>query len=263
MSILLSGDFHSDSCGELLYLTKDFLIEQYSRKVYKAINYHIILGDGGFLWPGNRGKDAVNFLALAERPFPILCVLGNHDPVLGRTNLPEADIGIGEKVIVVNKEKPFIAYLKRGKVYCIDNRKFLVLGGALSIDQEYRLPNFSWWKQEYWTKEEETAVFDLLKNDAGFDYVLSHTGPNHINRKVFFYSPDSHTSKFVDKVAVLNEKIDRKINCRQWFCGHWHHAYYYFDKKRKRGYQYLYKQTALIGENEIIAPENTITEGYL
>jgi hypothetical protein len=66
--------------------------------------------------------------------------MGNHDPVLGRSDLPEIDIGIGEKVIVVNKENPFVAYLKRGKIYKIEDHIFLVLGGALSINRENNVP---------------------------------------------------------------------------------------------------------------------------
>jgi len=260
MAILVSGDFHNDALGELMFLTRDYLIEQYNRKVFNEIKYHIILGDCGFFWPGSEVKDILNFKALSERPFPILCVFGNHEPVLGRTDLPEIDIGIGEKVILVSEEKPFIAFLKRGKVYHIDNYKFLVLGGALSIDKEYRVPELSWWENEYWTKKEKSDVFALIKKDNSFDYVLSHTGPNNINEKVFLYSPDAHVQKFSDEVAILNEKIDQKIKCRQWFCGHWHEIFYHFDKKRNRGYQYLYKQTALIKENEIISPRNTMPD---
>ena len=110
MSILLSGDFHANADHELPLITQESLVKKYGQAQYDAIKCHIILGDGGFLWPGNEEKESVNYRALSQRPFPILCVMGNHDPVLGRTDLPEIDIGIGEKVIVVNKEKPFVAY---------------------------------------------------------------------------------------------------------------------------------------------------------
>ena len=43
---------------------------------------------------------------------------GNHEPILGYTNIPEVDIGIGGLVYVI-QERPFIGYLKRGKVYTI------------------------------------------------------------------------------------------------------------------------------------------------
>lgn len=258
MSILLSGDFHDDVRGEMGYLTKEHLIKKYKRKLYKDINYHIILGDGGFLWPGQGKREEAIFETLAERPFPILCVLGNHEPILGRTDLPMVDIGIGEKVTVIHEKKPFLAYLQRGKIYNIDKRKFLVLGGALSIDKAYRKPNISWWENEYWSKEEEDNLFALLEKENSFDYVLSHTGPQRINAKLFMQFGEGYTPKFHDKVAELNERIDKIINCKQWFCGHWHHVCYHYDEELKRGYQYLYEPPALMTDTEIIAPHNTI-----
>jgi hypothetical protein len=257
MSVLLSGDFHNGVSGEMKYITKSSLIKRYGRELFGEINWHVILGDGGFLWPGHKRREASNYETLSKRPFPVLCVFGNHDPVLGRRDLPEIDIGIGEKVILVNEKKPFLAYLKRGKVYRIENRKFLVMGGALSVDREDRTPGVSWWENEYCTKEEESELLALLEKENVFDYVLSHTGPYGINIKAFARTGVGHPLKFEDKAAEFNEKIDRKISCKQWFCGHWHQIFYFYDEEMKRGYQYLFYKPALIRDTEIIRPENT------
>jgi len=107
--------------------------------------------------------------------------VGNHDPVLGRPDLLEADIGIGEKVIMIKEEKPLVAYLKRGNVYNINNHKILALGGALSIDKAYQQLNNTWWKNEYWSEAEKKALFKLLDKGNHFDYVLAHTGPIRVN----------------------------------------------------------------------------------
>jgi hypothetical protein len=251
MAILFSGDFHADARGEMEYISENTLLEKYKEQLFKKINYHIILGDAGFLWPGNEKAEKLFYLELAKRPFPVLCVVGNHDPVLGRSDLPEVDIGIGEKVILIKKENPFIAYLKRGKVYNIENHKFLVLGGALSIDKFLRTTGTSWWKQEYWSDDEKTAVSRLLENENIFDYVLSHTGPSRINKAVNKVDI-SFIPKKRDEVSALNEIIDERITCRQWFCGHWHKDEYYYDENVKKGYQYLYYQTALLDGDEII-----------
>jgi len=248
MSILLSGDFHANADDELFTITKETLLEKYGQEKYDSIKYHIILGDAGFLWPGNESNESVYYWVLSKRPFPVLSVLGNHDPILGRTDLPEVDIGIGEKVMLVNKEKPFIAYLKRGKVYRIENHKFLVLGGALSIDKEWRQQDKSWWKNEYWSEKEKRALLGMLRKDNCFDYVLSHTGPYRTNK---FFQGGRNLPIFFDEVAVLNEKIEGKITCKQWFCGHWHEDRYIYDKNMKRTYQYLYRKTALMMNDEI------------
>ena len=133
MSILISGDFHSNSDRELSLITKSALIKKYTQAKFDKIKHHIILDDAGFLWPGKHKTDLFHYKTLANRPFSVLCVIGNHEPILGLKNIPEVDIGIGEKVLVVNRERTFVAYLKRGKIYNIDGYRFLVLGGALSI----------------------------------------------------------------------------------------------------------------------------------
>jgi len=254
MSILLSGDFHASARVEIDAIYKDILIDKYGRERYKGIKYHIILGDGGFMWPHNKEKDVRNYEILADRHFPIFCVLGNHEPIYGMSNLPETDIGIGETVYKIN-DKPFTAYLKRGKVYTIDGIKFLVLGGALSIDKDRRTPNKTWWEQEYWTEQEKKDVFKLLETDNAFDCVISHTGLHHINKILFednyYISPD----KFFDDVAFLNDKINEKIQFHEWLCGHWHEDEYYFDIEKKSGYQYLYRRTRILekaGDNLLI-----------
>ena len=139
-----------------------------------------------------------------------------------------------------------MAYLKRGRVYAIEDSTFLVLGGALSIDKEFREPNKSWWKQEYWSETEKNNLFHMFKKSNNFDYVLSHTGPSRINETINPLHRVGLMRVFFDEVAALNERIDSKIICKQWFCGHWHKDTYYYDQNMQRGYQYLYRTTALL-----------------
>ena len=251
MSILISGDFHANASNELKTISKETLIKKYKQNRFDSINYHIILGDAGFLWPGNEKHESINFWELSQRPFPVLCVMGNHDPVLGRSDLPEVDIGIGEKVIMIKNSKPIVAYLKRGKVYQIENLRFLVLGGALSIDKKFQQSNKTWWEQEYWNEGEIFDLFNMLKNDNNFDYVLSHTGPSSINETLKSILKTRFSPLFIDEVAILNDKIDSEINCKQWFCGHWHVDKYLYCQYLNRGYQYLYNKTALLTNEEI------------
>jgi hypothetical protein len=243
MSILLSGDFHGNANKELDILTAESLRSKFNDEQYEHISFHIILGDGGFFWPGCEKNDAHNYRVLGERPFPVLSVIGNHEPMLGMS-LPELDIGIGETVYLVNQE-PLVAYLKRGKVYHIDGFKFLVLGGARSIDKPYRTPGKTWWEREYWSAEEQDALLELLIADHDFDYVLSHTGPNSVNVCLFadFYAG---SRKFSDEVADLNDLVDAEINCKGWFCGHWHDDRIFTDQDKQRTYQYLYRDVKLL-----------------
>jgi 3-oxoacid CoA-transferase subunit A len=253
MSILFSGDFHNGSRGELNIITKESLLHKYGQEIYERIKYHIILGDGGFMWPHNEERDKFNYTMFDERPFPVLCVLGNHDPIYGMKNVSETDIGLGETVYKLN-DKPFIAYLKRGKVYHIEGIKFLVLGGALSIDQYRRTPGESWWKEEYWDEQEKKDLFTLLESDNVFDCVISHTGPCRMNKKLFPMGdsnrPTPFHPKFKDEVGFLNDEIHKLIQFQEWFCGHWHEDEYYYDGKRKCRYRYLYWHTKILEKTD-------------
>jgi hypothetical protein len=243
MSVLLSGDFHGNAVNELAILTKEHLLTKYDAQTYQSITHHIILGDGGFHWPGNGEADAKSYRVFAARPFPVLSVIGNHEPMLGM-KLPEEDIGIGETVYLINKD-PLVAYLKRGKIYRIDGFKFLVLGGALSIDKARRTPGRSWWENEYWSERERTDLAGLLDRDNTFDYVLSHTGPNRVNNRLF-NSAFTASPKCKDEVAIMNDVVDLAVNCKGWFCGHWHQDVTYTDETVQRSYQYLYKDVELL-----------------
>jgi len=200
------------------------------------------------MWPGNQGGDLENYFILSRREFPVLCVIGNHEPILGMSNLQETDIGIGEKVYQIFNN-PFVAYLKRGKVYYIDGFKLLVLGGALSVDKDYQVKNNTWWEREYWSAQEEKDVFKLLETENTFDCVVSHTGPEHINNIIL--EPVMYNRiKIDDKVGILNDEICKRIKFKEWLCGHLHRDQYLFNSENKCGYQYLYRSTVILEKTE-------------
>jgi len=153
-------------------------------------------------------------------------------------------LGIGETVYRIS-ENPFIAYFKRGKVYTIEGLKFLVLGGALSIDKAYRTTYISWWPEEYWSEEEKEELLKLLAHNNTFDYVLAHTGPASINRRLF-EAQRRGSAKFRDEVAIFNDVVDFKIKCRGWWCGHWHKDTFVYDDEMNRGYHYLYTEPMIL-----------------
>lgn len=250
MAILVSGDFHNNVCRELDVIRKRRLNNVYGKEIYNKIKYHVILGDTGFLLDVFQKESLLfienNYKELNERDFPVLCVMGNHEPIYGKDNLEEEDIGLGNNVIVVRKENPYICFLKRGYCYNIDNKKILVLGGGLSIDKESRIKNNTWWKKEYWSHDEKNNIFKYLKKENNFDYIFSHTAPQQIINKL------SGLMDIHDEVAHLNDIIDSKIIFKEWFCGHLHKDIEYYDKKQKKNFNFLYRHTKIIDDHEVI-----------
>jgi hypothetical protein len=255
MSILFSGNFICNRNQELRLISKNAIIKGYGLDKYNSVKYHIILGNAGFLRPGHEKQDKANYEALAHRPFPVLCVMGNQDGIIGMKDRQETDIGIGETVYQI-QDKPFVAYLKRGKVYTIDGFKFLVLGGALSVELMDFKPLLGikviWWEEEYWSEEEKTSLFRLLETDNSFDFVISNTGPYKMNHHLF---GKDNPKYFRDEVAFLNDQINEKIKFSKWLCSHWFRDEYYYDEDAKKAYQYLYLTTRIIervGEKRVV-----------
>jgi len=140
------------------------------------------LGDFGF-WPdqqvwrselrlviNNRWLDAV--AAVAARHNVWLRVLdGNHDAhPLARHAYPADDNGVRPI------RSGVIDWADRGSVWAWCGRRFAALGGAVSIDKEWRRPEVSWWSTEEITEDELQALVDRA-GDTSVDVLLTHDAP--------------------------------------------------------------------------------------
>jgi len=56
MSILFSDDFYANAGSELPLLTNDTRLKILGAEIYISVNFHIVLGDGGFGWGNNEEK---------------------------------------------------------------------------------------------------------------------------------------------------------------------------------------------------------------
>lgn len=74
----------------------------------------------------------------------------------------------------IEEEYPNLIFTKDGEIYNIDGKCVLVIGGAYSVDKEYRLLyGHEWFKDEQLTKEEMNKILDKVKGKH-FDIVLTH-----------------------------------------------------------------------------------------
>ena len=215
---------------------------------YSKITNLIILGDFGLPWnncfvdkngihPRNK-TDKYLQAWYNKKPFKILAVMGNHDNYDLLEKLPPVKM-FGSTVLRVSDN---IFYLKRGEVYNIENKSFLVLGGAKSDDKAYRKIHESWWPQEEWSDEEKQHCLSILqKTDFNFDYILSHTGPSAgIACTDSYYLNEENLIKLKDDSNVaFNDLIDSKVTYKKWFFGHWHSDWGY-DNYNSTKYVPLY-----------------------
>lgn len=214
MKVFITGDTH----------------EQHSRfnKIKKFCKEHnttkndimIILGDVGFNYYINSWDDSLKRFA-QELPITFFCIRGNHE------QRPEKISRYVEKTFLNNsvlyqEEYPDLIFSKDGNVYTLNDKKYLVLGGAYSVDKYYRLATCNqWFESEQLSLQEQNEIYKNLEN-LTFDAVLSHTCPySYIPTECFIsrinqLTVDNGMEKFLD--AVLNEFSFNK----DWYCGHWH-----------------------------------------
>ena len=230
--LYITGDTHNTEDMSNLS-SKNMKLCCMKQKVdFRTITAAIVLGDFGLPWnsdcsideAGIHPTDHTDRYLLKwynQKPFKILAVIGNHDNYDIIEKLPEVEM-FGAKVLKVSKN---IFYLKRGEIYTIEEKRFLVLGGAMSDDKVWRKPHESWWEQEEWSEVEKESCFAKVKDFGGnFDYVFSHTGPSAgiALTDDYLCSEENLRLLYRDSNVVFNDEIDLLISYKKWFFGHWH-----------------------------------------
>lgn len=102
-----------------------------------------------------------------------------------------------------------------------DGRTILFMGGALSIDREFRVLGRDWFYQETITHRD---IVNLPECDI--DIVISHTAPNEfrkeINRGDWRGSDSYWLEKFKDPSCDALSFVLNKYRPSFWFFGHYH-----------------------------------------
>lgn len=98
----------------------------------------------------------------------------------------------------------------------------LILGGAYSIDKEYRLKRgWKWFESEQMTEEEKERIFNFLKKNNSYDYIFSHTAPLKYE-PTYLFLPFIDQSKVDKSMEKFLDKVESLITYKEWFFGHYH-----------------------------------------
>lgn len=196
----------------------------------------IILGDAGVNYFLDKRDEKLK-RKLEKMQITFMLVKGNHEARPGcGWNDEDANhdylIDCPEYAgrFMMELEYPSILYMIDGETYTFNVRnrqlKALVIGGAYSIDKEWRLEmydlgnhNYRWFADEQLSDEEMSRILYNI-HDKKFDYVFSHTCPSsdepYLKSSLFNQGkPDKRTENFL-------EKVKNSIEYEGWYCGHWH-----------------------------------------
>lgn len=192
----------------------------------------VLLGDVGANYDAGLHDESVKQVLSSLKP-TFLCIHGNHEQ--RPWNIPGYELKewCGGKVWTQN-EYPNLLFAKDGEIFTIGGLRYIVIGGAYSVDKEYRLRRGrGWWADEQPSPEIKAYVEEQLRHNR-IDVVLSHTCP-------FKYEPAEMFLSGVDQRSVDDsterwlDRIEESIDYEAWFCGHWH-----TDKRIDRMH-FLYK----------------------
>ena len=208
--VFFTGDIHGN----------DRNITRFVNKVSpKSSDTIVLLGDVGANYYGNRRdvrlKERLNSLGIQ-----LLCIHGNHE--MRPTSVPGyRDQEWNGGIVRVQPEYPNLLFAKDGEIYDIEGLKYLVIGGAYSVDKYYRLRlGYSWWSDEQPSDEIKASVEEQIRT-KDFDIILSHTCP-------FKYEPTEMFISGIDQSSIDDtterwlDTIENSIDYLAWFCGHWH-----------------------------------------
>lgn len=175
-------------------------------------DYLIICGDFGLVWD-NSPEEKYWLDWLNEKNYTTLFIDGNHENHSLLNSYPIETWSGGK----VHKIRNSILHLMRGQVFTIDNHTFFTMGGAASVDKDWRTPGKSWWPEEMPNEEEHTeANLNLYNYENEVDYIITHTAPTSIVNQLI---PEI---KPPDRLTDFLEDIKKSIKYKHWYFGHFH-----------------------------------------
>ena len=170
----------------------------------------------------------------------IFAVRGNHEERLESISTYKETNLFGAKVFIEN-DYPNLLFAKDGEIYEIGGNKVLTIGGAYSIDKNYRIMyGYEWFPSEQLSEVEMKNIYDKVKNKH-FDIILTHTCPKKYEPTEMFL--DGINQSMIDKkMEIFLDKIEEDINYDKWYCGHYH-TDKYVDKVR-----FMFKDIELLSK---------------
>lgn len=213
--VLVLGDTHG-SINEATYAVENA----------SALGIDTIIQCGDFgLW--DHLKDGVDFLdtlnaELMDNEAMLIWVDGNHENFdrlewYCKYN-PKNQWG---QVFIRSN----ILYSPRGCKFKIDDKMFMTVGGAVSVDKMYRKQGTSWWAQEQLTDSDLGIILERYEASPGkIDYLFTHDCPTT--------APFRGRMKNDEESQIHRQRMDKlgkAVKPGMWFHGHMHSKYDGYD----------------------------------
>lgn len=212
MSIFITGDTHGD------FERIDYFCE-YSGTVKDDIM--IILGDAGInYYLNDYDKNLKTELSMWNITF--FCIHGNHE------ERPYEIDSYQEKqwhggIVYYEPDYPNILFAKDGEIYDFDGKKYIVIGGAYSVDKYVRLMRgYNWFETEQPDDEIKAYVEKQLDSvNWKVHGVLTHTVPIAYE-PTWAFLPGLDQNRVDKSTEEWLGEIEKRLTYERWYAGHFH-----------------------------------------
>jgi hypothetical protein len=204
------------------------------------------LGDFG-IWPGPGGEEFLGKIrkALEKYDMTLYVTLGNHEDYDQVDALEPDEQGL-------KWPRHNIALFPRVFHFQLNHYRLLSLGGAPSIDREWRTPGTEWWPQEMLTEEE----VDEAIAGGQVDIMFAHDAPDNGTRavqQVLDGNPMGWSREALDYAALGRNRMTRAVQAikpQVFMHGHYHvldHGHLHYNDGTYPGVIYSFNPDGLSG----------------
>lgn len=172
----------------------------------KQADIVIQCGDNAYFWTGEQNKEKIK-----PGKSQVYLLPGNHED----WNLFESTLGRrGLKPIEVERN---IFYCPIGSHIIVEGTRIIFIGGADSIDKQFRTIHSTWFPQETLGQADFFFLEENYKDNMP-TIIASHTCPHGFDVKV---NPWNY-AKTEDPTRDVLYMIQKQVKPYEWYFGHWH-----------------------------------------
>lgn len=109
-------------------------------------------------------------------------------------------------------------WIPDGNVEVIEEKTFMFVGGAKSIDKDYRTPGLDWWPEEELSTQALEVMIDLFCSVKP-DVMVTHDFPDSVTNMLF--------KRYAESIPRTREAFDYMLDTHKpklWIAGHWHRS---------------------------------------
>ncbi len=198
----------------------------------------IILGDAGFNYYDDKRDDELK-KEVSMLNITLFCIHGNKENRPQNVGTYGVRSFCGGKVYYEPKY-PNIYFAIDGEIYTFEGKKYIVVGGAHSVDKFRCLENGTpfWYDEmpddtvkkrvESRLKKENNKIYGIMTHTCPIDYLptemfMSTRQNANIKRKPRRAKPKNLFKPDIDRsTEIWLGELEKKLEYEIWFCGHYH-----------------------------------------